>query len=172
MCSLKTMKAGPQTVQTPGMSWSAPYQMMGVLYRLLAKKFLAPSLIFVCLFVCNFGTMHAIPLSLFYKANVLCALSQLKWKNQSQSMCFTSLQDTTTNLVAKALGVTECEERPGILQLLIEDGDKVLQMEEGLWAPFKMKMMELPFCVNLVIRGKTVLKVDPCQGQSSHYTSQ
>ena len=59
-------------------------------------------------------------------------------------MFISSIQDIVTTAVVSALGTTEFG-KPGFLQLLVEEGDTVYEIEEALWAPLERLLIKLPF---------------------------
>lgn len=77
-------------------------------------------------------------------------------------MFISSVQDTVTMAVVSALGATEFG-KPGFLQLLVEEGDVIYEIEEALWSPLEKKLKKLPFYIKIKTSGKTILEAEACQ---------
>lgn len=80
-------------------------------------------------------------------------------------MLISSLQETTSTEVVSALGAIECPGKPGIMQLLIEEEDKVLELAEALWLPLEAKLKSLPFYLKVKLSGKRVLEAEAVEGE-------
>ena len=64
--------------------------------------------------------------------------------------------------MVSALGATEFG-KPGFLQLVVEEGDSVYEIEEALWVPLEKKMKKLLFFIKITLCGKKVVEAEECE---------
>ncbi|XP_035510386.1 uncharacterized protein LOC118322726 [Morone saxatilis] len=84
-----------------------------------------------------------------------------KYGHHLQSTTFTAFEDVPVKTcILGVMGVLECDDKPGMLQLLVQENDTVFETELAVWHPVGKKLCKVPFKVKVQTVGKKIISVE------------